>query len=211
VSIIAIGPLTNIASALRTHPNLAKQVREIVVMGGSLSGGNMTAAAEFNMYVDPEAADVVFSSGVPLTMVGLDVTRKCILAEEHVTGLAAGGSAISNAAARIARNDLARARRGSLDRRSMHDPLAVAAFIDRSLVSLRQYFVAVETRGELTAGETVGYPEAPIRRSAPDQNSSVTSGADATYVPNAHVAVDVDAQRFFRMFVGRLSGRSSSA
>jgi inosine-uridine nucleoside N-ribohydrolase len=78
VSIIAIGPLTNIASALRLHPNLRRQVREIVLMGGSLSGGNMTPAAEFNMYVDPEAANIVFNSGIPLTMVGLDVTRKCI-------------------------------------------------------------------------------------------------------------------------------------
>jgi inosine-uridine nucleoside N-ribohydrolase len=211
VSIIAIGPLTNVASALRSHPNLKKQLREIVVMGGSLSGGNMTPSAEFNMYVDPEAADVVFSSGVPLTMVGLDVTRKCILAEEHVTGLAAGSSAISKAAARIAKNDLARARQRGLDQRSMHDPLAVAAFIDRSVVTLRHYFVAIETRGELTAGETVGYREAPIRRSAPKENSSVSIGADVAYMPNAHVAVDVDAERFFRMFVGRLSGRSSSA
>ncbi|MBV8810676.1 MAG: nucleoside hydrolase, partial [Acidobacteriaceae bacterium] len=206
VSIIAIGPLTNVASALRTHPDLRKQVREIVLMGGSLSAGNMTPAAEFNMYVDPEAAEIVFGSGIPLTMVGLDATRKCILTEEHVRILSTGASPISKAAARIAGNDLERARQRGSHGRPMHDPLVVAAFIDRSLVSLPRYFVAIETRGELTAGETVGYREAPIRRSAPNQGSSVNAEAHPAYVPNANVAVDVDAERFFRIFTGRLSG-----
>ena len=207
VSIIAIGPLTNVASALRTHPNLRKQVREIVLMGGSLSGGNMTPAAEFNMYVDPEAANIVFGSGIPLTMVGLDVTRQCLLSRQHVRALAMGSSAISKTAARIAGNDLGHARQGGSDRRAMHDPLAVAAFIDRTLVSLQRYRVAIETQGELTAGETVGYREVPIRRSASKQSSSVNSEVGAAYVPNTNVAVGVDAERFFQMFVGRLSGR----
>jgi purine nucleosidase len=211
VSIIAIGPLTNVASALRAHPGLGKRVREIVVMGGSLSGGNMTPAAEFNMYVDPEAASIVFESGIPLTMVGLDVTRKCILTEQHVSALATGRGAICEAAARIARNDLAHAHQQGSDSRAMHDPLAVAAFIDRGLVSLRQYFVAIETQGALTAGETVGYREAPIHRSAANQSSSENSEAGGAYVPNANVAVDVDAERFFRMFVGRLSGGQANA
>jgi inosine-uridine nucleoside N-ribohydrolase len=211
VSIIAIGPLTNIASALRTYPNLGKQVREIVLMRGSLSGGNMTPAAEFNIYVDPEAANIVFGSGVPLTMVGLDVTRKCILTEEHVRALEVGKNAISKTAARIARNHLRHAGRGGSDRRAMHDPLAVAAFMDRTLVTLQRYFVAIETRGELTAGETVGYREVPIRPSASNQSSSANSEAGAAYVPNANVAVGIDAERFFRIFVGRLSGPSASA
>jgi inosine-uridine nucleoside N-ribohydrolase len=93
----------------------------------------------------------------------------------------------------------------------MHDPLAVAAFIDRRLVSLGQYYVAIETRGELTAGETVGYREAPIRRSAANQGSSGNSEAGGPYVPNANVAVGVDPERFFRMFVGRLSGGQANA
>jgi inosine-uridine nucleoside N-ribohydrolase len=210
VSIIAIGPLTNIGNTLRIHPDLQKQIREIVVMGGSLSGGNMTPAAEFNMYVDPEAASIVFGSGVPLTMVGLDVTRKCILTEEHVRALEKGSSAISKAAARIAGNDLERAHQQGYDQRAMHDPLAVAAFIDRTVVTLRQYFVAIETRGELTAGESVGYSEAPIRRSAPKQDSSADPEPAAQYVPNANVAVAVDALRFFRMFVDRLSNHSAN-
>ena len=84
VTLIPIGPLTNIATALNLDPELAGMVRGIVLMGGSLSGGNITPAAEFNIYVDPEAARIVFQSGIPITMVGLDATRKTSLTEEHV-------------------------------------------------------------------------------------------------------------------------------
>jgi len=177
-------------------------------MGGSLSGGNMTPAAEFNIYVDPEGASVVFRSGVPVTMVGLDVTRKCILTANHIKGLEAGSDALSQAAARIARNDLERRRqagRTGSPGRAMHDPLAVATFIDRAVVRLRKYFVAVETQGELTAGETVGYGEVPLRQSAPLKDSTL-SEATATFVPVTDVAVEVDPARFFRMFIARLSG-----
>jgi len=126
VSIVAVGPLTNVAAALLAYPSLARQIREIVLMGGSLSGGNMTPAAEFNMYVDPEAASIVFRSGVPVTMVGLDVTRKCTLTEEHVVALEAGSDAVSRTAARINRNALERSKRADWGPPVMHDPLAVA-------------------------------------------------------------------------------------
>jgi inosine-uridine nucleoside N-ribohydrolase len=208
VSIIAVGPLTNVATALRAYPSLAKEIREIVLMGGSLSGGNMTPAAEFNMYVDPEAASIVFGSGVPLTMVGLDVTEKCPLTDDHVKALEAGEGAITKAAARITRNALEHSRKADWGPPAMHDPLAVATFIDRTIVRLEKYFVAVETQGELTAGETLGYKRAPIRQSAPLENSSATSEVvSSTLVPNVNVAVQVDATRFFHMFIGRLSGR----
>jgi inosine-uridine nucleoside N-ribohydrolase len=209
VSIVAVGPLTNVATALRSSRALAKKLREIVLMGGSLSGGNMTPAAEFNLYVDPEAADIVFSARVPLTMVGLDVTRKCLLREAHVKALEAGHDSISQAAARIARHDLDAFRRAAeTDGRAMHDPLAVAVFIDKSLVRLRDYFVAIETRGGLTAGETVGYAEAPVRRSAPrDDAPAAAEPAGTSFASNTKVAVEVDSARFFRLFTQRLSGR----
>jgi purine nucleosidase len=196
VSIICLGPLTNVASALRNSPDVATQIKEIVLMGGSLSGGNMTPAAEFNMYVDPEAASVVFGSGVPLTMVGLDVTRKCVLTKDHIAALQAGDSGVSKAAGRIA---------GSGER-AMHDPLAMAAFIDRSLLQLREYFVAIETRGDLTAGETVAYSGPSVRRSAPHRDSPGNSEVREAYSPKVHVAVGVDVERFFHMFIGRLAG-----
>ena len=212
VSIIAVGPLTNVATALQAYPWLAKRIREIVLMGGSLSGGNMTPAAEFNIYVDPEGASVVFRSGVRVTMVGLDVTRKCILTDNHVRALEAGSDPLSHAAARIARNDLERWRQADQTGspgRAMHDPLAVATFIDRGVVRLREYFVAVETQGALTAGETVGYSEVPLRQSAPLKDlSTLSEAASATFVPITRVAVEVDPARFFKMFIARLAGRA---
>lgn len=208
VSIIAIGPLTNVAAALRAYPSLSKMIAEIVLMGGSLSGGNVTPAAEFNLYVDPEAASIVFGAGIPLTMVGLDATRKAILTEDHVKMLESGRDAVSQAAARIGRAIMEQARRaGWTSGPAMHDPLAVATFLDRSVVRLESYFVAVETAGQFTAGETLGYRRAPLRCSAPPANASDTSAVfSETLVPNASVAVDLEAQRFFERFISRLAG-----
>src|ERR1700737_4749983 len=152
VTLIPIGPLTNIATALNLDPELTGIVRGIVMMGGSLSGGNITPAAEFNIYVDPEAARIVFQSGIPITMVGLDATRKTSLTEEHVRTLEAAQNPVSQAAAEIGRNAIHHNReQGFLIGPNMHDSLAVATFLDPSLVKLKDYYVDVETTGELTA------------------------------------------------------------
>src|SRR5260370_521565 len=90
VTLLTIGPLTNVAAALNSDAELAAMVRSHVIIGGSLSVGNITPAAEFNVYVDPEAARIVFQSGIPMTMVGLDVTRKTSLTEDHVRQLQHG-------------------------------------------------------------------------------------------------------------------------
>ena len=95
VTLITLGPLTNIATALEIDSELARMVPGLVMMGGSLAGGNITPAAEFNIYVDPEAAKIVFQSGIPITMVGLDVTRKTSLTEDHVKTLEAHQNAVS--------------------------------------------------------------------------------------------------------------------
>jgi inosine-uridine nucleoside N-ribohydrolase len=226
VTLITVGPLTNVATALNADPELAPMVRSLVMMGGSLSGGNITPAAEFNVYVDPEAARIVFQSGIPITMVGLDVTRKTSLTEDHVRQLEAGQNPVSQAAAKIARNAINHNReQGFLVGPNMHDSLAVAGFIDPSLLKLKEYYVDVETTGELTAGETLGYsptagdlrrrPEMemqalnmPIRGSAPTLASTRTSPVlRDKFVPNANVAVDVDSARFFDLLIGRLSGK----
>ncbi|MGH9546722.1 MAG: nucleoside hydrolase [Terriglobales bacterium] len=224
VTLIPIGPLTNIATALNLDAELAAMVRGIVLMGGSLSGGNITPAAEFNIYVDPEAARIVFQSGIPITMVGLDVTRKTSLTEDHVRTLEAAQNPVSQAAAKIGRNAINHNReQGFPVGPNMHDPLAVAAFLDPSILKFKDYYVDVETTGELTAGETVGYspsagdlrrkPEKekaainmPIRGSAPTLASTRTSPVlRDTFVPNARVAVDVDSAKFFSLLIGRLS------
>ena len=88
ISIFPIGPLTNIAMAIRKEPKFANVVKELVIMGGAiLEGGNMTALAEFNIYVDPHAAHIVFHSGIPMTFIPLDVTQKCLLKQEHIDRL----------------------------------------------------------------------------------------------------------------------------
>ncbi len=88
ISIFPIGPMTNIAMAIRKEPGFAKSVKELVIMGGAIQeGGNMTALAEFNIYVDPHAAHIVFHSGIPITLIPLDVTMKCLLKQEHIDRL----------------------------------------------------------------------------------------------------------------------------
>jgi inosine-uridine nucleoside N-ribohydrolase len=227
VTLLTIGPLTNIATALNGDPELAVMVRSLVMMGGSLSGGNITPAAEFNIYVDPEAARIVFQSGIPITMVGLDVTRRTSLTDDHVHVLQAAENPVSQAAAKIARNAIDHTRaQGFLVGPNMHDSLAVAAFLDPSILKWKEYYVDVETAGELTAGETVGYsPAAGDDRRRPDlekqgtmnmpiRGSARTLGSTRTspvlrdkFVPNTNVAVDVDSARFFELLIGRLSGK----
>src|ERR1700691_139150 len=156
ITIVAIGPLTNVALALRADPEIASMIPAIVIMGGSLSGGNMTPAAEFNLYVDPEAARIVFGANIPLTMVGLDVTRKCLVSEGHVAQLEA---------AKIMRATLNRVKpTGDRTVVAMHDPLTVAHLIDPQILTLKDYYVAVETSGEWTAGQTLAYSRGPIRK-----------------------------------------------
>ena len=227
ITLITIGPLTNVATALNMEAELARMVKSLVMMGGSLSGGNITPAAEFNVYVDPEAARIVFQSGIPITMVGLDVTRKTSLTDEHVKVLESGQNPVSQAAAKIARNAIDHNReQGFLVGPNMHDSLAVAGFLDPSLLKFQDYYVDVETTGELTAGETLGYspmsgdlqrrPESEkhaaltmqIRGSAPTLATTKTSPVVRDkFVPNAKVAINVDSARFFELLIGRLSGK----
>ena len=208
ISIVAVGPLTNVATALRADPDLAGMIRSIVLMGGSLSGGNITPAAEFNFYVDPEAARIVFDAGVPLTMVGLDVTRQVLLTDDHINALAAAKNPSSQAAARIMRATMERMRKGKdVTVVAMHDPLTVANMIDPQILTLRDYYVEVETSGELSAGQTVGYSYGPARKSAPLATAEAAPPAsEQPFRPNAKVAIAVDPDRFFRLLLNRLTG-----
>jgi inosine-uridine nucleoside N-ribohydrolase len=227
VTLITVGPMTNVGEALRLDPGLAKLVRNVTFMGGSLSGGNITPAAEFNIWVDPEAARIVFQSGIPLTMVGLDVTRETLLTDKHLHELEGHSNAVAQAAAKIARHILENNRRqGFAVGQHMHDPLAVAAVIDPSLLKTEKYYLDVETTGELTAGMTLGYsPYAGDLRRLPGWEhlalDMLIRGAplslghlDASpnlrdhWVPNGDVGMHVDADRFFKLFIGRLAGQA---
>lgn len=207
ITIVAVGPLTNIATVLKSDPALAPQIKEIVMMGGSLSGGNITPSAEFNFYVDPEAARIVFDSGIPLTMVGLDVTRKVLFGEAQLKQLETAQNPVSQAASKIMRATLERMHKGhDVTVVAMHDPLTVAHLIDPSILTLKDYYVQIETTGEFTAGESVGYEYAPARTSPPmNTGGPAPESRPAEFKPNCKVAVGVDADKFFRLFIPRLT------
>jgi len=205
ISIIAIGPLTNLALAFRDDPALPSMVRDITIMGGSLSGGNITPVAEFNAYVDPEAAQIVFRCGKPITMIGLDVTRKVSVTDDVLQRLASAVNPLGRAAARILRAQLEQVRRTSVDDGVIHahDALAMASLIDPGIVSLKPMHIEVETRGEYSAGQTLGYRK-PMRRSAPLLPASTESSLTPPE-ENAMVALEVDVARFLALVVARLA------
>ena len=212
ITIVAVGPLTNVALALRNDPELPGMIPQIAIMGGSLSGGNITPAAEFNLYVDPEAARIVFDAPIPLTMVGLDVTRKCLLNEHQIEQLEAAKNPVSQAAGKIMRARFERMKHGGeVTVIAMHDPLTVASLIEPEVITLRDYYVEVETAGEWTAGQTLGYDgHAPVRKSPPmDTSMPGASAPEEPFKPNAKVAVGVDPDKFFRLLMPRLTGTTA--
>ena len=156
ITLVPIGPLTNIAVALRKEPRIAERVREVVMMGGSYTGGNVTAAAEFNVYVDPEAAAIVFGAPWPLTMIGLEVTRLAAAGETIFERIESLDSPVSRAVVGMLRFYQAQHLRetGVCDP-PVHDPCAVACVARPELVPCREAYVEVELAGRLTTGMTV--------------------------------------------------------
>ena len=211
ITIVALGPLTNIATVLRADPEIAEMIRGIAIMGGSLSGGNISPSAEFNFYVDPEAARIVFDSHIPLTMVGLDVTRKVLLDEDHVKLLEAAQNPVSQAAGRMMRATIERMRDShNPPAMAMHDPLTVASLIDPTILTLRDFYVEIETSGELTAGESVGYQRVPMHKSAPLETSEPEPPEFVqAFTPNARVGVEVNSEKFFNLLIPRLTEAKS--
>ena len=193
-TLIALGPLTNVATAILATPGLTERLERIVAMGGAIRReGNVTPAAEFNIYADPEAAAIVLRSGVPVTLVPLDATMRAIFPGEAAARLAESEVPIERAVGRLGSfvSGVYRKYYG-IDGFALHDPLAVGAAIDGSLVSTEDLWVSVETGGELTAGATV---------------------ADFWHIPepwgepNAAVALDADGERFLEFLCTRLFGR----
>ena len=154
LTLVAIGPLTNVALALSKYGSLCKLLKQIVLMGGSASWGNATPAAEFNIYVDPEAAAVVFQSGVPIVMCGLDVTLKAYMLPEELEELGA-----LNDKGKFIRDSFqtsqAFALRLGLKGAAFHDPCAALYPAYPELFSGEEAGVAVETKGSVTLGKTV--------------------------------------------------------
>ena len=188
VTLVPTGPLTNVALLLARYPELEANIERIVLMGGAIATGNVTPAAEFNIWADPEAAHRVFSSGLDVTMVGLDVTHKALMRESHVARLAASGTAGQLVADLYRFYAQHHARRYGWDGAPVHDAVAMAHVIDASLLELRDCAVRVDTGGEPSRGrtyvdvlETTGWEE------------------------RCHVAVEIDSERFLELLIERIS------
>ena len=195
--IAAVGPLTNLALAFQQDPGLPSRLERLTIMGGSLLWGNITAAAEFNIYCDPEAAAIVFESGVPITMVGLNVTMQVIATPERRAQIRAIGGRVATAAADMLDHyGVGEAQYSGLEGGAMHDPLAIAALVAPEVLETVPMHVAVATADGPTLGMTLcdGRDLDPItlrpRRGRRDQTA-----------PNADVAVGVDVDRFWDLFI----------
>jgi inosine-uridine nucleoside N-ribohydrolase len=191
ITLVAIGPCTNVAAALLLDPGAATLVHEIVVMGGAIRvPGLVTPAVEFNIGADPEAAAVVLGSGAPVTLVPLDVTTRTFMTSAGLDRLAAGGTALHDFLARASRPWLRFAMKvRRLEGFWLHDPLALAYALDPPILGLTPMHVAVELQGDLTAGALLGYPE---------------TGRFLIPAPgpaNARVALQVDEPRFMKLFL----------
>jgi len=156
IVIAALGPLTNIAIALIQTPRIAKHIKQIVIMGGSMGQGNITPAAEFNMYVDPHAAHIVLSAGIPTTLITLDTTHQVLTTTERLDAIRAIGNPVSTAAAGMldfyGQTDIARY---GLPGGPLHDPCVMAYLHSPELFTTRPIDITIETIGEHTLGQTV--------------------------------------------------------
>ncbi|MDX6380157.1 MAG: hypothetical protein QOI57_1181 [Rubrobacteraceae bacterium] len=155
VTLIPTGPLTNVATFLEKHPRLKEKIARIVLMGGSMGLGNTTPAAEFNIYVDPEAARTVFRSGLQITKVGLDVTHKAGAGPEEARRLRTIGRVGEVAAELVTFFTDTYKRTFRFDAPPIHDAVAVAAVVEPGILETRPMRVEIECESELTRGETV--------------------------------------------------------
>lgn len=155
VTLVPTGPLTNVAALLLAHPELKDRIERISLMGGGLHHGNWTPAAEFNILVDPEAAKVVFESGIPILMAGLDVTEKALVIPADFERIKAQGSAVSDVVWQWLEFFYQFHRSLGYAGAPMHDPCAVMALIHPELFTMKDYYVQVETLGDYCKGATV--------------------------------------------------------
>jgi inosine-uridine nucleoside N-ribohydrolase len=188
VTLVATGPLTNVALALARYPELETRLERIVLMGGAIGEGNTTPAAEFNIWVDPEAAHRVFQSNVEVTMVGLDVTHQALMTPAHTERLAAAGRAGQLVAELYAFYARFHARHYGWVGAPVHDAVAVAHVLDPTLLETRHCGVVIDTGSEPSRGRT----HADVHHAT-------------GWAPNCHVAVAIDSERFLELLISRIS------
>lgn len=189
LTLFAIGPLTNIALAIRKEPNFAQAVKELVIMGGAVrSGGNITPLAEFNIHEDPHAAHVVFNSGIPITLVPLDATYKCLLTSADVEHLNRIDSPISRFVRDVTADYMEfYLKYEGFNGCALHDPLTVAAVIAPHLLILENHYVNVDISGGISTGKTYADFMKVTKKPA-----------------NIKVALDVKGREFVELFIERM-------
>lgn len=182
--IIAVGPLTNIALLLLGRPDLKEKISEITIMGGGLEKGNTTPAAEFNIFADPEAAEIVFNSGVKINMAGLDVTEKGNYNWDIQNILKESGLKITDLLTEIMLTSFKRIEEKRGSKISLHDVVAVMYHTNPELFTGEDYHVVVEIEGVYTRGQTLA-----------DKRSFSTTEK------NAHVLLDLDVEKFHERLI----------
>jgi inosine-uridine nucleoside N-ribohydrolase len=189
VTLVATGPLTNVALLLTRYPETEQQLERLVLMGGAIGEGNITPAAEFNIWVDPEAAARVLEGAFDLTMVGLDVTHQALMTQDHASRLMAAGRAgrlvgeLYEFYSRFHRG------RYGWNGAPVHDAVAMAHLLDPTLLETRHCGVKIDTGSELSRGRT-----------------NVDRWGRTGWPANCHVAVDIDSERFLALLVERIAG-----
>lgn len=199
ITLVPVGPLSNIGAALAIDPRLAEAVHEVVIMGGGHDVGNTTASAEFNIWADPEAADMVLTAGFErLTLVPLDATHQALVSRDDVARFEELGTPAGTAAARFVGRRIDAYSSGhrvaAADAAPVHDALCTAFLVDREVISTRPLHVRVETQGALTVGRTV-----------------MDTRTHASAPANCDVAFGADAARFVRLLLSAFGGRTTSA
>jgi purine nucleosidase len=206
ITLIPVGPLTNIALAVSKDPSIVKLVKDIVIMGGSLNGGNVNGAAEANIYGDPEAAQIVLNAGWMVTMVGSDVGESTLMNREHLAQLESGHGPQNDLATKIAKFYIERSEKNGWGGAAMYDPLAVGAVIDPTLIKTKDMHVDVETRGEYTRGETVANRMGSYENNVLHRDHYEIDGI-VPVANNTRVAMSSDAERFLQLFISRVKNK----
>ena len=188
ITLVATAPLTNVALFLARYPELSLKLERIVLMGGAVAEGNITPAAEFNIWADPAAAHRVFTSGINLTMVGLDVTHQALMKPSHAERLSGAGAAGKLVAELYEFYSRFHRSHYGWDGAPIHDAVAVAHVIDPTLLDTKHCGVVIDNGGELSRGRT-----------------HVDLRGRPGWTPNCDVALGIDSERFLELMISRIS------